>query len=111
LRHRLHVPATFFVIGSAAVRHPDIVRRVHRQGFELGNHTFTHADLSSLPGWQRTLELGMTESALAGIVGVRPRLVRPPYSSTPIAVNGHQERVLADVAAHGYVIALSTLDG
>src|ERR687888_851139 len=58
---RLHVPATFFVIGSAAVRHPDIVRMLHRDGFELGNHTFTHSDLSRLPSWERSLQVGATE--------------------------------------------------
>ena len=46
-------PATFFVVGSEVVRHPDLVRQLHRQGFELGNHTFTHADLSTLPGWEQ----------------------------------------------------------
>jgi cellulose synthase/poly-beta-1,6-N-acetylglucosamine synthase-like glycosyltransferase/peptidoglycan/xylan/chitin deacetylase (PgdA/CDA1 family) len=111
LLRRLHVPATFFVVGSQAVRRPDLVRRLKRDGFELGNHTFTHADLASGPGWQRTLEVSMTESALAGIAGVRSRLVRPPYSSTPDAVTPRQERALADVAARGYLIVLSTQDG
>ena len=106
-----HVTATFFVIGSQAARHPGLVRRLHRDGFELGNHTFTHADLAGIPGWQRSLQVGMTESALAGSAGVRPRLVRPPYSSTPDAVTVGEERALADVASHGYVIVLSTLDG
>jgi peptidoglycan/xylan/chitin deacetylase (PgdA/CDA1 family) len=39
------------VVGSEVVRHPDVVRELHREGFELGNHTFTHADVSSLTGW------------------------------------------------------------
>jgi cellulose synthase/poly-beta-1,6-N-acetylglucosamine synthase-like glycosyltransferase/peptidoglycan/xylan/chitin deacetylase (PgdA/CDA1 family) len=108
---RLHVPATFFVVGSQAVRHPDLVRSLRHDGFELGNHTFTHADLSSIPGWQRSLQVAMTESALAGIAGVRSRLVRPPYSSTPDAIGARQERALADVASHGYLIVLSTQDG
>src|SRR5437867_7789628 len=69
---RLRVPATFFVVGSNAVQHPDIVRDLHREGFELGNHTFTHSDLSRLPGWERSLQIELTETAVAGIVGVRP---------------------------------------
>src|SRR5215210_5390285 len=108
---RLHVPATFFVVGSQVVRHPGIVRRLEAQGFELGNHTFTHSDLTALPGWERTLQIGLTENALAGTVGLRPRLVRPPYSASPAAVTTRQRRTLEDLARRGYVIALSDLDG
>jgi len=108
---RFDVPATFFVVGSEVVRHPDIVRQLHRQGFELGNHTFTHADLSALPGWERRLQIGLTENALAGTVGLRARLVRPPYSSVPSAVSRRQARALGDVARDGYDIALADFDG
>ena len=108
---RLHVPATFFVVGSQVVRHPEIVRHLEADGFELGNHTFTHTDLAAVPGWERTMQIGLTENALAGSVGVRPRLIRPPYSATPAAVTERQLRPLEELARRGYVIALSDLDG
>lgn len=108
---RARVPATFFVIGSQVARHPAIVRALHRDGFELGNHTFTHADLSTLPGWLASEQMSLTESALAGAVGIRPRLIRPPYSATPGAVTPQQERALAGVARRGgYVVALADYD-
>jgi cellulose synthase/poly-beta-1,6-N-acetylglucosamine synthase-like glycosyltransferase/peptidoglycan/xylan/chitin deacetylase (PgdA/CDA1 family) len=107
----LHVPATFFVIGSKVVRHPDLVRSLHRWGFELGNHTFTHVDLASLPVWERRLQISLTERALDAAVGVGSRLIRPPYSSVPAAVTLAQERAYADLASRGYVIVLSDLDG
>jgi len=108
---RLGVPATFFVVGSEVARHPDVVRSLHRQGFELGNHTFTHADLAAVPDWERSLQIALTESTVAGAVGVRPRLVRPPYSSVPAAVNDPQQRAYEHLARRGYVIVLSNLDG
>jgi cellulose synthase/poly-beta-1,6-N-acetylglucosamine synthase-like glycosyltransferase/peptidoglycan/xylan/chitin deacetylase (PgdA/CDA1 family) len=107
---RFGVPGTFFVLGSRVVRHPGVVKDLHHQGFELGNHTFTHADLTDLPDWERSLQLSLTESAVAGAAGVRPRLVRPPYSSEPRAITSHQERALASVAKRGYLIALSNFD-
>jgi cellulose synthase/poly-beta-1,6-N-acetylglucosamine synthase-like glycosyltransferase/peptidoglycan/xylan/chitin deacetylase (PgdA/CDA1 family) len=107
---RLDVPATFYVLGSAAARHPDVVRDLHERGFELGNHTFNHADLAAIPGWQRGLQLSLTETAIAGAAGVRPRLVRPPYSSTVDAVTAQQGTALADLAGGAYVIALSEID-
>jgi cellulose synthase/poly-beta-1,6-N-acetylglucosamine synthase-like glycosyltransferase/peptidoglycan/xylan/chitin deacetylase (PgdA/CDA1 family) len=108
---RQHAPATFFVVGSQVARHPQIVRRLHAQGFELGNHTFTHADLTTLPAWMASEQVALTESALAGTVGIRPRLLRPPYSATPAAVSPRAERALAGVAARGgYTVALADFD-
>jgi cellulose synthase/poly-beta-1,6-N-acetylglucosamine synthase-like glycosyltransferase/peptidoglycan/xylan/chitin deacetylase (PgdA/CDA1 family) len=108
---RLHVPATFFVVGSEVVRHPDVVRQLHRQGFELGNHTFTHTDVSALSGWERSLQLGLTDNALAGTVGIRPRLFRPPYSSVPAAVSARQADAFKELARRGYDVVLTDFDG
>jgi Glycosyl transferase family 2/Polysaccharide deacetylase len=105
------VPATFFVVGSQVARHPEVVRALHRQGFELGNHTFTHTDLAAIPAWERSLQVGLTESAVAGTVGIRPRLLRLPYSSFPGAVNDEQQRAIEHLARRGYAIVLSDLDG
>lgn len=107
---RLGVPATFFVLGSKVVRHPDVVRGLHRDGFELGNHTFSHADVATLRGWELSLQLGLTENAVAGATGVRPRLFRPPYSATPDAVTRIEAEGLRKVAERGYVVTLSDLD-
>ncbi|MDQ2939012.1 MAG: polysaccharide deacetylase family protein, partial [Actinomycetota bacterium] len=102
---RLHVPATFFVVGDHVIRHPGIVDDLVRDGFEVGNHTFTHSDLADLPSWQRNLQVSLTESAVAGAAGVRPRFLRPPYSATPDAVTASDETAYAAIARRGYLIA------
>lgn len=107
---REHVAATFFVIGSDAARHPDLVRMLVRDGNELGNHTFTHVALSNGPGWQRRLQLDLTEAAIAGITGHYSRLVRPPYSATPDAVTPGDERGLAKLAGRRYLVVLANYD-
>jgi cellulose synthase/poly-beta-1,6-N-acetylglucosamine synthase-like glycosyltransferase/peptidoglycan/xylan/chitin deacetylase (PgdA/CDA1 family) len=107
---RLRVPATFFVVGERVARYPGIVRDLVRDGFEIGDHTFHHVSLSGLPGWQRGLEISLTESAVAGAADIRPRLVRPPYSSEPNAVTADAARSYAAIARDGYLIALSNLD-
>ena len=108
---RLGVPGTFFVVGSHASRHPEIVRDLHDDGFEIGNHTFTHVNLAEIPNWERSLQLGLTENAVGGVTGSRPRMMRPPYSATPLAATPDQARAFADVARRGYVVALTDLDG
>ena len=107
---RFGVPATFFVVGSATVRHPDIVRSLHEHGFEIGNHTFSHTDLSAVPAWERNLQLSLTENAVAGAAGLRPRIMRPPYSAKPDDVTSHQLAAYEDIARRGYVLALSDFD-
>lgn len=107
-RHK--VPATFFVVGSKVTEHPDIVERMHRSGHEIGLHTFTHSDLSTVPGWRFGMELSQSQLALAGATGRTTALVRPPYSSTPDAVDDNQWRVLQGLSEEGYTTVLSTLD-
>jgi cellulose synthase/poly-beta-1,6-N-acetylglucosamine synthase-like glycosyltransferase/peptidoglycan/xylan/chitin deacetylase (PgdA/CDA1 family) len=106
---RLGVPATFFLVGEHVVEHPGVVADLHADGFEIGNHTFSHADLSdsgSLP----ELQVSLTESSISGAAGVRPRFLRPPYSATPVAVDEEAERNYAAIARSGYVIALADFD-
>ncbi len=107
---RARVTATFFEIGANAVRAPSLTRRIVRGGFELGNHTFTHPDLAALPSWERELQIDMTESAFSGIVGLRTRLVRPPYSSTPDAITPKQTAAWGKIAAEGYTIVVTNYD-
>jgi cellulose synthase/poly-beta-1,6-N-acetylglucosamine synthase-like glycosyltransferase/peptidoglycan/xylan/chitin deacetylase (PgdA/CDA1 family) len=107
---RAHVPATFFEVGANVARHPELAAALHRDGFELGSHTFTHADVSRLSKPELALQLNLTDAALAGAAGVRPRLMRPPYSATPSAVTPPLLAALRRITARHYVIALSDYD-
>ena len=40
--------ATFFLVGENIGRHVDIVKKMHEQGCEIGNHTMHHARLTTL---------------------------------------------------------------
>jgi cellulose synthase/poly-beta-1,6-N-acetylglucosamine synthase-like glycosyltransferase/peptidoglycan/xylan/chitin deacetylase (PgdA/CDA1 family) len=107
---RERVPGTFFMVGSQAARHPDLVREVERAGHEIGNHTFTHAGMSTGPAWLRHVEVGLTEAVLLGITGHYSRFIRPPYSATSDAVTPTTERALAKAAGPRYIIALADYD-
>jgi cellulose synthase/poly-beta-1,6-N-acetylglucosamine synthase-like glycosyltransferase/peptidoglycan/xylan/chitin deacetylase (PgdA/CDA1 family) len=110
LLHEQHVPGTFFVVGSQAARHPDIVRQITADKEQIGNHTFTHVSLSNGPVWQRRMQLELTEATLAGITGHYARFIRPPYSATPDAVTAEQERSLAKLTAGRYYVTLADYD-
>lgn len=105
-----HVPATFFEVGAQVVRYPGVTRMLHNGGFQLGDHTFTHANLVGMPAWEAQLQVSLAESAISGVTGIRPRLVRPPYSSTPEAVTPNQLHAWGALAAKGYIVTLANYD-
>ena len=107
---RLGVPATFFVVGQRVARYPDVVAELTRDGFELGNHTFQHVDLSALPGWERQLQVSMTDTAIAGAAGIRARFFRPPYSSEPSQMTASQVDALSSTLDPGRLVVLTNYD-
>ncbi len=77
---REKAPATFFLIGIEADKYADVTSRVYAEGHEIGNHTFTHPDISNLSRRYMQLELNLTERLFASRLGIRTILFRPPYS-------------------------------
>jgi peptidoglycan/xylan/chitin deacetylase (PgdA/CDA1 family) len=79
--------ATFFVIGQEAQRHADLVRRMVSEGHVVANHSYSHRLPAETSTRQLLEEARCTEDCLAELVGIRPRLFRPPYgAATPAAL-------------------------
>ncbi len=74
-----HVPATFFVIGSQGALYPSLLQRMVSEGHEVGNHSFTHPDVSTISPEQLGLELNATQRLFESYLGRRSILFRPPY--------------------------------
>jgi peptidoglycan/xylan/chitin deacetylase (PgdA/CDA1 family) len=72
------VPGTFFVVGKMALRHPEIVQEIARQGHEVANHTFSHPNLAHLDSKTVLTELAMTRSIIQRLTGQDTLLYRPP---------------------------------
>lgn len=77
----MEVRATFFLVGNRVENHPDITRRIVREGHIVGNHSWDHPNLAKLSAAQVRSQLVRTNETLQRTVGVRPRLFRPPYGS------------------------------
>jgi peptidoglycan-N-acetylglucosamine deacetylase len=73
------VKATFFIVGSAGAVNRDLLRRIHREGHDIGNHTFTHLNLSDFSHEHLRFELNATQRLLESTIGVRTKLFRPPF--------------------------------
>ncbi|MFE6779104.1 polysaccharide deacetylase family protein [Streptomyces sp. NPDC057702] len=77
------VPATFFLLGKNHVKkHPDLVRRIAKEGHEVANHTWSHPRLTDLEPDEARKELALTQDAIEEITGHKPTLMRPPQGRT-----------------------------
>jgi peptidoglycan/xylan/chitin deacetylase (PgdA/CDA1 family) len=72
--------ATFFEVGQKAAARPDLVRLEATVG-ELGDHSWSHPQLASLPNAEVVGQLELQQNALERITGERPRLFRPPFGA------------------------------
>jgi peptidoglycan-N-acetylglucosamine deacetylase len=76
-----NIKATFFMIGQNAQANPAIVQRILADGHEIGNHSWTHPQLSKLSDERVTEEITKTQDAIKNACGYTPVLLRPPYGA------------------------------
>ncbi|MDD6812080.1 MAG: polysaccharide deacetylase family protein [Lachnospiraceae bacterium] len=75
------VHASFFVTGENAELYPDIIKRMNEEGHLIGNHTYSHIQLSSQNRQEYKEELIKTNEIISNITGREVLFVRPPYGS------------------------------
>jgi peptidoglycan-N-acetylglucosamine deacetylase len=80
------IPATFFLLGSFGQAEPALVRRIAAGGHLIGNHSWSHPDLSCSPSAQIREQLRRTSETLEQIAGAPIRFFRPPYGARRPAV-------------------------
>ncbi|WP_253258714.1 polysaccharide deacetylase family protein, partial [Pseudonocardia sp. N23] len=107
---RYDVPGTFFVLGSLGAQHPAILRDIVDSGSEIGLHTFTHPDLTTVSQDRMSRELSQTQLAIAGATGKVSYLVRPPYSSEVTALDNNQFQIVRELGDRGFVTAFTDVD-
>jgi cellulose synthase/poly-beta-1,6-N-acetylglucosamine synthase-like glycosyltransferase/peptidoglycan/xylan/chitin deacetylase (PgdA/CDA1 family)/spore germination protein YaaH len=103
-------PATFFVLGSEASKYPSILKRAYREGHEIGNHTWSHPDISRISARELRLELNTTERLFAAQLGVKPLLFRPPYAIDVEPEVDDDARPIEVAQSIGYVTVGSRID-
>lgn len=75
---KYHIHATFFVVGENVEHYPEVTKRVIEAGHELGNHTYSHADLSKISYREGCEEIMSAENAIFEENEYSTRLLRPP---------------------------------
>jgi len=97
------VPATFYVTGQEAQRERPVVRRLVRDGHELGNHSWSHRRMIFLSTDEVAEEVESTDRVIRESGYTGPVTFRPPYGkklfTLPRYLAAHDRRTITwDVA-------------
>lgn len=90
LLRREQVPATFFVVGQSLATDPAAAQRFYLAGHALGNHSWSHADLTHLSAAGVAAELRSTQRLLGPVAGA---CMRPPYGAVNATVLAETQRL------------------
>ncbi len=112
------VKLTFFPTGGAIEQHinlgrQDVWRRAVTEGHEIGNHTYTHSNLTKLTDDQIRYEMQHTKDLLAQCLGpsypYTMRLMRPPGGGGGFT-SGGDPRIMNVIKSFGYSMTMWTVD-
>ncbi|WAH39784.1 polysaccharide deacetylase family protein [Alicyclobacillus fastidiosus] len=98
-----NVKATFFVLGSRAEQSPNILRRIHNDGHEIGNHGYYHTFIVRKPQDWVKQDIIRTDTAIHAVCGVKPKYYRPPGGIL-------SQKDLDFVVKTGHPVAMWTVD-
>jgi cellulose synthase/poly-beta-1,6-N-acetylglucosamine synthase-like glycosyltransferase/peptidoglycan/xylan/chitin deacetylase (PgdA/CDA1 family)/spore germination protein YaaH len=105
-----HATGTFMMIGEEAQENIGLMRRVAREGNEIGNHTYTHPDISEISVRQLELEVKLTERLFASKLGVQPLYFRPPYDVDEEPDTNDQAAPVVRIQQDGFTIIGNKID-
>lgn len=74
-----NIHATFFVVGSRIAGNEGLLRRMHSDGDEIGNHSWSHPDMTKLSADQIQQQIQLTQQAVISAGAPPPTVFRPPY--------------------------------
>jgi peptidoglycan-N-acetylglucosamine deacetylase len=105
-----HATATFFLIGIQTDKYSSIAKRIYDEGNTIGNHTFTHPDVSNISKAYMKVELNLTERLFGSLMGIRATLMRPPYAIDEEPDTDDQVRPLEIPQEMGYITVGNRID-
>ncbi len=104
------VKGTFMMIGAQAQENIGLMQRVVREGHEIGNHTYSHPDISEISTRQLDIEIKLTERLFSSKLGVQPLYFRPPYDIDEEPDTDDQAAPVVRVQQLGYTVVGNKID-
>ncbi len=75
------VKASFFLIGENAEENPVLVERIYKEGHLIGNHTYSHVQMTHLSEEAAVREIEKTDQVISAITGEHVAYMRPPFGA------------------------------
>ena len=75
------VKASFFLIGENAEENPVLVERIYKEGHLIGNHTYSHVQMTHLSEEAAVREIEKTDQVISAITGEHVAFMRPPFGA------------------------------
>lgn len=72
------VKASFFLVGERIPGNEDLILQMYKDGHVIGNHTFSHANLTKLSWSEAEKEIANTNKLIEEITGEKVKYIRPP---------------------------------
>jgi peptidoglycan-N-acetylglucosamine deacetylase len=79
LDDRSRIRVTFFIQGNYARLQTDLLKRIHNEGHELGNHSYSHKNFYDLTLDAIVEDVGRTHELIHKAIGQEPIYLRPPF--------------------------------
>jgi cellulose synthase/poly-beta-1,6-N-acetylglucosamine synthase-like glycosyltransferase/spore germination protein YaaH/peptidoglycan/xylan/chitin deacetylase (PgdA/CDA1 family) len=104
------IPATFFVIGLNAEQNIPLLQREFRDGYEIGNHTFTHHNIALMSPDRAELEMKSTRLLIESITGHSTILFRAPYNADSEPQTYEEIEPIARAKKDNYITVGESID-
>lgn len=79
LKEKKLTKVTFFLSSPWAQRHPDIVKRIITDGYEIGSNGHKYDNYSKYPENEIRTQISKAHTILSDLTGKKPTLIRLPY--------------------------------
>lgn len=107
LLKELNVPATFFVLGDEADKHPNILTRIHTDGHAIGNHSYNHPHYIGLRSKDFILsQMEKTNKIIKQTTGKESKLFRSPFGESSF----YSDSLATSIGMKSFLWTMSTVD-
>ena len=107
---REKVPATFFIVGLEAEKNLPVLKRIYRDGYEIGNHTFTHHNIATMSAERAEIEMKVTRLIIEAVTSHSTILFRAPYNADSEPQTFEEIEPLARSKKDNYITVGESID-
>jgi peptidoglycan-N-acetylglucosamine deacetylase len=98
---REKVKATFYMLGHMVQQSPTIAKAVSNAGHEIGNHSYSHPNLTHLSAREVRVQIERTDEVILAATGMKPKTLRAPYGAVTPKIEAMFNRPFVGWGEHG----------